>query len=147
MALGIRQPQLSKWERGVNSPGSKTIARLASLYRATASDLMGDSLGAIATSDSAEDEGELVQIPATTLAYWSGRFDTMADLAHALDSMMQVQREQFARFTEGVAEFRESGVLPPSPLRPRPSKAESLQVLSAAGIRPAEPPSSAAGDA
>jgi hypothetical protein len=63
----------------------------------------------------AADDGGMVQVPATTLAYWRGRFDTMAEWAHALDGLIQHQREQFARFTQGVTDFRESGVLPAAP--------------------------------
>jgi hypothetical protein len=58
-------------------------------------------------------DGGVIPVAATTLAYWRGRFDTMADWAHALDQLMQQQREQFAQFANGISEFRDSGVLPP----------------------------------
>lgn len=85
----VLQPILAYVEKRLGSEGSKPA---------------GEELG-----------GGLVQVPATTLAYWRGRFDTMADWAHALDQLMQQQREQFAQFTRGVSEFRQSGVLAPVP--------------------------------
>lgn len=148
-ALGIHAVTLSRYENGKRPVPDAVRVALAELYGLPGNAFDDSAMQQTDTGDAgyaAGDDGGLVPVPATTLAYWRGRFDTMADWAHALDTMMQAQREQFARFTQGVADFRESGVLPPAPPRPRPTKAETTQLLSAAGIRPAAPPDAAAGN-
>jgi transcriptional regulator with XRE-family HTH domain len=51
--LGLKPPQLSKWERGVNVPGGRNLARLAKGYGVTVAELLGES-----TNGKAPDTGE-----------------------------------------------------------------------------------------
>lgn len=93
---------LSKYE--------EALSRLAQ-SQAAGSDT---SLGVAAT-----EADETVPVSRVDLAYWRGRFDTLADWAHAIDGLMQQQRDQFTRFTRGVTDFRDSPVLVPL-VRPGP---------------------------
>jgi transcriptional regulator with XRE-family HTH domain len=41
-AMGVQAMQISKWERGVNAPGAKSLARLAAAYGVTTDELLRD---------------------------------------------------------------------------------------------------------
>lgn len=127
--VGVEQSVLNRF---VNSEGRKprpdVLQRLlpyVARRRAEYARSTGPS-GASALPGKTAGPSDLVQVPATTLAYWRGRFDAMAEWSHAIDAMMRETRDQFARYTDGVTAFRDSGVLGAGQATPTPIHPDEL---------------------
>lgn len=153
----IGRATLIRWEKGEQPPSEDLLARVRAVYRGEVVAL---------PRDTHDGDADTVPVSRETLGYLRGKLETtvewlgsvekqMAALGtsvHAVGETLQALRHQLDRATNGVSGLLTGDVIPigdappPSPPpAPRPSKAETKQVLDAAGIRSAGSRSTAAG--
>jgi DNA-binding XRE family transcriptional regulator len=87
----------------------------------------------------------MVSISRDAAMFWRGRLVEQVNTLRGVTDSMHALLRMLETATDGVQSAVESDVLPP-PRQARPTKAETLSVLAAAGIRPPEAPPTAASD-
>lgn len=118
--IGVHKVQLSKWERGVNVPGTDKLARIAAAYGVPTTSLVSEdaageaeTLGRVAPpATNGPDVGATLPISRDLAFYWRGQLDIVHKLLVTLDTSVLTLRDQLAAVTDGVGGFMASGILP-----------------------------------
>jgi transcriptional regulator with XRE-family HTH domain len=134
--IGVHMRQISKWERGVNSPGARWLGAIASAYGIPQSALVEDAADTASTAETlsrgtagsapalpspapAEHATQTIPVPVMLLAYWRGRVEeqvrtisgvgsTIAGIGDSLRALQGMLEDA----TTGMTEFIEGGVFP-----------------------------------
>jgi transcriptional regulator with XRE-family HTH domain len=120
--LGLKPPQLSKWERGANTPGGRNLARIAEAYGLSVAELLGESTNGTPhpLGDPRPEEGVITLSPR---AYYFalGILDAeqrhikgVSETIQGVNDSLAALRRMLEQSVSGIARAREE-----LPIRPR----------------------------